>query len=203
MDRVAELLRIKSMLRESAETYTNDYIEVGDYSYGVPNIESWNDKTKLKIGKFCSIAQGVSIILGGEHRVDWGTTYPFSVLLPSVFYITGHPNTKGNVNIGNDVWLAGGSKILSGVTIGDGAVVSANSLVVEDVPPYAIVGGVPAKVVRYRFPQEIVDKLEKYCWWDLEESELAVIIPYLLSQNVDELLRVLEEIRSRSGKNAE
>ncbi|HEX5127349.1 MAG TPA: CatB-related O-acetyltransferase, partial [Rhodocyclaceae bacterium] len=112
-------------------------------------VRNWNEGTTLRIGNYCSIAAGVKIYLGGEHRTDWVTTYPFSALWPEAAHIEGHPRSKGDVTIGNDVWIGTEAMILSGVTIGDGAVIGARAVVSRDVPPYAIVAGNPASVVRY------------------------------------------------------
>jgi len=113
----------------------------------------------LIIGKYCSIAANVTIMLGGNHRYDWITTYPFSVIWPAYSYIKGHPKSKGFVVIGNDVWIGRNAMIMSGVHIGDGAVVGAGSIITKDVPPYAIVAGNPAKVVRYRFNEDQIERL--------------------------------------------
>jgi acetyltransferase-like isoleucine patch superfamily enzyme len=100
-------------------------IEIGEYTYGRPEIYADYWPCKVKIGKFCSIAKGVQIFLDAEHRVDWVTTYPFPVLpdFPEAIEIKGHPCAKGDVIIGNDVWIGSEAIILSGVTIGDGAVI--------------------------------------------------------------------------------
>ncbi len=143
MEEMVKLLN--SIKREQQSRYASELVSVGDFTYGVPKIMSWDNKTHLTIGKFCSIADNVTILLGGEHCVQWVTTYPFNVFLNSKSHITGHPKTKGDIHIGNDVWLASGCKILSGVTIGDGAVIGANAVVASDVPPYAIMGGGPGK----------------------------------------------------------
>ena len=118
--------------------------KIGRGTYGYPEIFSWNEGATLQIGAFCSIASGVKLFLGGEHRVDWVTTYPFNVLWESGRHITGHPRTKGDVIIGNDVWIGTEAVILSGVRIGDGAVVAARAVVTKDMEPYAIYGGNPA-----------------------------------------------------------
>ena len=98
-------------------------LEMGKYSYGNPIVYSWGEGTTAQIGSYCSISGEVKIILGGEHRTDWVTTYPFSALWPEIAQdVPGHPKSKGNVLIGNDVWIGYGALILSGVTIGDGAV---------------------------------------------------------------------------------
>jgi len=95
----------------------NDNISIGEFTYGVPEILTYGSQNKLCIGKYCSIGQKVTIFLGGNHRNDWITTYPFNVLLPYYKNITGHPKSKGDVVIGNDVWIACGVTIMSGVHI--------------------------------------------------------------------------------------
>lgn len=115
------------------------WITIGDYTYGILNIKAWDTSTTIKIGKFCSIAQGVTIL--GEHQSKWVTTYPFNALLQTFSHIQGRPKTKGDINIENDVWLATDVKVLSGVNIGDGAIIAVGSVVTKDIPPYAVGGG--------------------------------------------------------------
>jgi virginiamycin A acetyltransferase len=145
---------------------------IGKFSYGNPKIIAWDKKNVLKIGNFCSIADGVIIVLGGEHRIDWVTTYPFNKNLKDCCHFTGHPATKGDIIIGNDVWIGLNATILSGVTIGDGAVIGANSLVARDVEPYTIVAGNPARSIRKRFSQQTIDKLLRIKWWDWEIEKI-------------------------------
>ena len=154
--KVEELKQLRENVRATSQVhYANDYIKVGDFTYGVPVIKSWNDETHLTIGKFCSIAENVTFMLGGEHKTNWVTTYPFNALMSTFSHIKGHPATKGDITVGNDVWIAQGARIMSGVTIGDGAVIGAGVLVTKDVPSYAVVGGVPARVIKYRFDKII------------------------------------------------
>jgi Acetyltransferase (isoleucine patch superfamily) len=174
-------------LKSQQLKYKTDYITIGDYTYGIPNVLSWNEGTKLDIGKFCSIASEVTIMLGGEHRSDWITTYPFNALIDSYSYITGHPKSKGNVSIGNDVWIASGVKIMSGVQIGDGAIIGANSLVTKNIPPYCIVGGNPAIIIKYRFKPWTIRKLLKIKWWNWSENDICNAIPILQSNNMRDL----------------
>ncbi len=94
----------------------NKNYDIGDWTYGDPQVLSWGEGTTLKIGKFCSLAKDVTIMLGGEHRIDWVTTYPFNAIFQDATHIIGHPKSKGNVVIGNDVWVGKGALILSGVT---------------------------------------------------------------------------------------
>lgn len=162
--------------------------EIGDWTYGTPLIFSYGDGTTLKIGKFCSIADGVTILLGGEHRTDWVTTYPFNPLFEGAEAFKGHPASKGDVIIGHDVWIGKDALILSGVTIGNGAVIGARSVVTKDVPPYAIAGGHPAKIIRFRFPQSIIDNLQQIAWWHWEIHEIAKAWPLLLSDKIEEFI---------------
>lgn len=170
----------------------SELVEVGRGTYGDPVIASWDNKTKVKIGNYCSIAGGTIILLGGEHRHDWVTTYPFSALHPAAFHIPGHPHTKGDVHIGNDVWIGINALILSGVTIGDGAVIGANAVVSKDVPPYAIVAGNPAKIVKYRFDRKTIQKLLKISWWYWPEAEIVNTFPYLLSNDINRFIHYCE-----------
>lgn len=186
--------------REFHTKYTNDVISVGDFTYGLPDIQCWDNNTRLTIGKFCSIASNVTFMLGGEHRTDWVTTYPFNALMECFSDIQGHPATKGDIIVGNDVWFAQGVRVLSGVTIGDGAVIGANSLVTHDIPPYAIVGGIPAKVIRLRFPRQTIKKLLKIQWWNWDDRLLAEAVPILQSQNMDKLFQFYEEKVTDNGK---
>jgi len=184
----------KDLLHEAIET--KGY-EVGDYTYGLPKPMEWGNDGKLLIGKYCSIGGGVTILLGGNHRPDWVTTYPFSAILdtwPEARGIEGHPSTRGDVRIGNDVWIGQNSTILSGVSIGDGAVIATCSVVTKDVPPYAIVGGNPAKVVKYRFSEKVIASLLEIKWWDWPESYVRSVIPLLVSADIETFLSKAYEV---------
>lgn len=164
--------------------------EIGDWTYGTPIVLSWGEGSTLKIGKYCSISDGVIILLGGEHRVDWVTTFPFNVIFPGAKKFTGHPKSKGNVIIHNDVWIGREALILSGVEVGNGAVIGARSVVTKNVAAYSIVAGNPAKHIRYRFNEEIIRKLEKIAWWDWPVVKIEEAWPLLLSSNIDNLLDI-------------
>ena len=159
--------------------------QIGAWTYGKPKVISWGEGAGLQIGKFCSIAEGVTILLGGEHRTDWVTTYPFNVIFEEGKSFDGHPRTKGDVSIGNDVWIGSEAFILSGVTIGDGAVIAARSVVTRDVPPYSIVAGNPARQVRLRFSETVIDALQRIRWWDWPISEITTALPLLLSSDIE------------------
>ena len=160
---------------------------IGDYTFGQPHVLTWGEKSKLNIGKFCSIAEGVIIILGGEHNKNWITTYPFWTALKEFFdYPTNYSGTKGDVTIGNDVWIGIDSLILSGVTIGDGAVIGARAVVSKDVEPYAIVAGNPIHTIGKRFDQETINQLLTIKWWDWDIKRIKENMPLLLSNRVKE-----------------
>ena len=119
------------------------------------------------------------------------TTYPFNVLDPRFAHITGHPHSKGDVVIGNDVWVGRGAVILSGVRVGDGAVIGAYSVVAKDVQAYGIVVGNPARLFRARFPDETIDRLLAIRWWDWPDERIDRAIPYLQSDRIDEFLTLV------------
>ena len=196
--RVAELLRIRQQRFLENKRWTNELIEVGDFTYGYPKVINWNEGAKLHIGKFCSIADNVKILMGGDHHTEWCTTYPFNVLL---FDLCGnaevHAKTKGDIWIGNDVWIGMDAKIMSGVTIGDGAVIAGSAVVVKDVMSYEVVGGVPAKHLYDRFPAGDAVKLMNLAWWDWDVEKLAEALPLLISEDVDGLVRFDKEYGRR------
>lgn len=185
----------KTIYMEFQCKYVSQHISVGEFTYGVPNVETYKEKdaTKLQIGKFCSIANDVTIICGGLHRADWISTYPFNMFLQDYNYIDGHPTTKGDIIIGNDVWIGRGATILSGVTIGDGAVIAANATVTKNVEPYTIVGGVPAKFIKKRFSDDIIDKILDLKWWDWDYEKIYDAIPLLQSGKIDALLEISDK----------
>lgn len=164
-----------------------DY-QFGRGSYGMPVVHDHKQGATLKIGAFCSIGGRVQILLGGHHRTDWVTTYPLSYYLPDIAPTGRYDYTRGDVVIGNDVWLCDGCTILSGVTVGDGAVVAANAHVFRDVPPYAIVGGNPAAIIGYRFPEEIRQELLSIAWWNWPYEQIVAAGDKLCSENIQEFI---------------
>ncbi len=160
--------------------------KIGEYTYGAPLILFENEDSNLFIGKFCSIANGVTIFLGGNHRIDWVTTYPFNKLpeyFPEARGIVGHPATKGDVRIGNDVWIGRGVIIMSGVTIGDGAVIAAGSVVSKNIGDYELWGGNPAKFIKKRFSDTEIENFKRIRWWDWEITKIKKYLNYLCSNN--------------------
>jgi len=146
-------------------------VEIGDYSsvWG-PNIVITSKINPVKIGKFCSVARNVSI-QEYDHNVNMISTYHINRNILDK-PVTKELSSKGAIIIGNDVWIGAGAVILSGVSIGDGVVVGANSVVTKNIPDYAIVGGNPAQVIKYRFSDEKIMELKSLRWWDWSLSKI-------------------------------
>ena len=166
----------------------------GPYSYGDPQVLTWGEGKTFKVGKFCSIGPKVTIVLGGNHRSDWITTFPFSALDPLALHIPGHPHTRGDVVLGHDVWIGLGATILSGVRIGNGACVGAHAVVSKDVPDYAIVAGNPGVVRRLRFSPARIERLGRICWWDWPEEVIQQHYDLMLSTETDVFLDRAESL---------
>lgn len=177
--------------------YTRDVLkgrafEIGEYTYGIPRV--WvHPGRKLVIGKFCSIAPEVSIYLGGNHFIDNVSSYPFKSFIddwPDAQRL-GDKNiiglSKGDVIIGNDVWIGYRALILSGVRIGDGAVIAAGAVVTRDVEPYAIAGGNPARLIRKRFDEGTISKLLDTKWWYWPIEKINSSVEVLSGNNTSEL----------------
>ena len=171
-------------------------IWVGEFTYGSARLKvrSWGEGARLVIGKFCSLAPPITVLLGGEHNTQWVSTYPFGHIFAEetgMTPIAGHPTTRGDVVIGNDVWIAPDTTIRSGVTIGDGAVIGINSVVASDVGPYEIFAGNPARKIRDRFDEPIRSLLVQLRWWDLPLENIREILPVLTSEPSVEALEIL------------
>jgi len=188
-----KLHRAQQKFRERYPDY-----EIGIGTYGLPEVHDWQEGSTLKIGAYCSISADVHIFLGGQHRTDWVSTFPFPAFVEEALGIPCYGGTRGDVVIGSDVWLAWGCTILSGVTVGHGAVVAAHAVVSRDVEPYSIVAGNPAKHVRWRFEQEHRDALLRSAWWMWSEAEIRKISPLLCSDRIDEFLEYAHCRHSKS-----
>ncbi|KTT14417.1 acetyltransferase [Pseudomonas oryzihabitans] len=159
--------------------------EIGAGTYGMPHVSDLKEGSTLRIGRYTSIAGGVQILLGGLHRLDWVTTYPFPAFVDDLAHITDYGGTRGDVVIGSDCWICTDALILSGVTVGHGAVVAAGAVVTRDVPPYAVVGGNPARFIKWRFPEEIRAALLDIAWWDWPEADILAAGEHLCSADID------------------
>ena len=185
-------------------TIKNPNIVVGDFTYiadsdfesHVTHFYEWNGD-KLIIGKFCQIAAGVEFVMNGaNHQMNAVSTFPFYTLAgwdmappaPSDMPL------KGDTVIGNDVWIGQNAVILPGVHIGDGAIIGANSVVGSDVEPYSIVVGNPAKFLRKRFGDELIELLLRFRWWDKSVEEINDLIPILTNSNLE---KAEQELRTR------
>ena len=184
-------------------TIKNKNIIVGDFTYfSDTDFEShvthhydfYGDR--LIIGKFCQIAKGVEFIMNGvNHKMDAASTFPFYIFegwKQDVPQLSDMP-LKGDTVIGNDVWIGQNAVIMPGVHIGDGAIIGANSVVGNDVEPYVIVVGNPAKPVRKRFDDELIALLEEFKWWDLPISEINKLIPLLSNNNLSRVKNALRK----------
>ena len=171
-------------------TMYNDFVrEPKDFAKNNVLYQYPINRDQLIIGKFCSIACGAKFILNSaNHSLSSLSTYPFPIFFEEwnldVKNITEAWDNKGDIVIGNDVWIGYEAVILAGVTIGDGAVIGACAVVTKDIPPYTIVGGVPAKPIRKRFPQETIDLLLKIKWWNWPEERIRQHIAEIQSGRI-------------------
>ena len=177
----------------------NPNIIVGDYTYydDFDNVENFEKNVKyqfdfvgdkLTIGKFCMIASNITFIMNGaNHLINALTTYPFAIFgngWENAMDGKNYPK-KGDINIGNDVWIGYGSTIMAGVTIGDGAIIATNSTVIKDVEPYSIVGGNPAIEIKKRFSDDKIRRLLELKWWNWDIQKITKNIQNLTGNNID------------------
>lgn len=161
-----------------------EHVLIGKGTYGELNVVDFGGNAKLIINNYVSIAQHVSFILNAEHYTDHISTYPFKVKILCTQNTESF--SKGNIIVDDDVWIGYGATIMSGVHIGQGAVVAAGAIVTKDIPPYAIVGGVPAKIINYRFEDAIIKELLKV--------DFKMIDEHLISTYQDDLYEKLTTI---------
>ena len=190
-----KLLKASRCVAYARDILVGDDFEIGEYSYcnTKPVVYRYPGR-KLKIGKFCSIAPEVTIWLGENHRMDRVTTYPFPDYIdawPEAACSKGKELTsKGDVVIGNDVWIGYRAIILSGVRIGDGAIIGAGSVVTRDVEAYSIAAGNPARLIRKRFDEETINKLLQIRWWDWPVEKIRTNMKIILSNDISEILKL-------------
>lgn len=183
-------------------TVSNPNIIIGDYTYYDDPDDSENFERnvlyhfpfigdKLIIGKFCALARGITFIMNGaNHKMSGFSAYPFEIFGESWSRVMPQPGEypfKGDTVIGNDVWIGYDAVIMPGVTIGDGAIVAAKSVVTKDVPPYTIVGGNPAQVIRQRFSDDIVQCLLAIAWWNWDTEKITRNLETIVSADIEAL----------------
>lgn len=197
------LLRIRNVIvGENQATFNRlkraGRIDYGAHTYGIPILKDYvYDETRLIVGKYSALSETSIVMLGGEHAMDRVTTWPHRI----VWRMEGAgqdgiPVHTGDTVIGNDVWLTQRTFVRSGVHIGDGAVVAAGAVVTKDVPPYAIVAGNPARVIRYRHTEEQRRALLEIKWWDWTDEEVREAVPLLAGTDIDAFI---EYARAKKG----
>lgn len=185
-------------------TITKPNIIVGNYSYyDSKHGETFENQVlyhyevignRFIMGKFCCVAPGVTFIMNGaNYRMDGFTAYPFNIFghgwekyTPSLSDLP----LKGDTIIGNDVWIGMDATIMPGITIGDGAIIAANSVITKDVPPYTIVGGNPAIEIKKRFPDDVINELLEIKWWDFDIKTISASIDIIVSGDIGALRKV-------------
>ncbi len=190
-------------LTQPKATVKSPCISVGDFTYfadrdfekHVTHLYPWNGD-RLVIGKFCQIAAGVEFVMNGaNHQMNGATTFPFYIF--EGWEESAPPSSvmllRGDTVIGNDVWIGQNATILPGVRIGDGAIIGLSAVVGSDVPPYTVVAGNPAKPIRRRFDDEMIDLLERFRWWDKSPEEINALIPILTSPDTEKTRAFLRE----------
>lgn len=196
-----QIVYLKNVIN-TPDIEVGDYTMYNDFVHGPIDFEKNNvlyhypvNKDKLKIGKFCSIACGAKFLFtSANHAMESLSTYPFPIFFEEwgldAKNICDAWDNKGDIVIGNDVWIGYEAVILSGVTIGDGAIIGTRAVVTKDVPSYTVVGGVPAKPIRKRFDEETIQKLEEIRWWDWEEERIKKNIQAIQSGDISMLERM-------------
>jgi virginiamycin A acetyltransferase len=168
----------------------NGWLEVGRHTYGIPEIDVYEgSEQKVTIGSYCSISKGVRIITGGIHPKDWVSLYPFRTTFNLTdAYQDGMPTSNGPVIIGHDVWIGTNAIIMSGVNIGHGAIIAAGAIVTKDVKPYSLVGGIPARHIKYRIDEEHIDHMLAISWWNWDDKKILEAVPLLSSNHVKQFI---------------
>jgi virginiamycin A acetyltransferase len=196
-----KLIFLKNFVK-AANIFVGDYTYFDDRRNGPENFEEYNvlynydfSKVKLVIGKFCAIAAETKFIMTGDHKLDAISTYPFPIFghgWEDAFNVFDLP-VKGDIIVGNDVWLGYDSLVKNGVTIGNGAIIAARAVVINDVPAYSIVAGSPAKVVKMRFNDATIQRLEKIAWWDWNIEKINQNLKLICNLDIDQLENATED----------
>ena len=163
-------------------------VHIGEFTYGNPDILFWTSTYHVYIGKFTSIASETKIIVDGNHNTDWISTYPFGELIEDIPKNPNHPTGRGDIKIGNDVWIGYQTIIMPGVVVGDGAVIGAGSVITKNVDDYEIVAGNPAKHIGYRFSKEQISALKKIQWWNWSIEKIVKYSDILQSNAINNFI---------------
>lgn len=166
------------------KVFNRELVSVGKYTYGGLRILNYDNKSNLRIGNFCSIAPNVVFLVSADHRMECVSTFPFLSNFTNQNY---EAPSKGDIIVDDDVWVGYGSTIMSGVHIGQGAVIAAGAVVTKDVPPYAIVGGIPAKIIKYRFSLDMINELLKVDYSKLTDE--------MVKENIEVLYQELTDLK--------
>lgn len=177
--------------RDNTSYWLNDYVNddritVGEYTYFDVQITFglWQPEDRVVIGRFCSLAKDITIFGGGEHITSRATAFPFVMMFAESPQRLVDGQNKGTTVIGNDVWIGFSATIMSGVKIGNGAIIGAKAVVARDIPDYAVAVGNPARVIRYRFQPQTIERLTQLSWWNWKLSKILANLD-LLYQNPD------------------
>lgn len=170
--------------------HKHDFVECARYLH-----DKRKDVDKLIIGSYCSIGSGAVFMMAGNqgHNTQWLSTFPF-YFQANIFKDAKNGFEKaGNTTIGNDVWIGSEAMIMSGITIGDGAIIASRAVVVKDVPPYTVVGGNPATFIKYRFEKEEIEQLLKMKWWKWKEEKIKESMTLICSPSIEGLYQYWSE----------
>ena len=204
----SRFLRIQTELDHNIVTICrgeeSKIILYGCHSYGIYgiSIKSWGEGAHLYVGSYCSLGANLKVYLGGNHRTDWITTFPFGHMHNDTFpsgrdHAAEHPVSNGHVIIESDVWIGESTTIMSGIRVGSGSVIAANSVVVKDVDPYSVVGGNPARFIKSRFSKEVIQQLLDLKWWNYPDHKVNSIVPLLQCSPNSAIIRQIKDILCR------
>lgn len=168
-------------------------VDIGRHTYGLVKTSFWgaHEKSPIRIGSFCSVGPGVLFLGAAEHRIDTASSYPFR-LVDGKIRNGAEAFSKGPTTVGHDVWFGARCIILGGVTIGNGAVIGAGSIVTRDIPAYAVAVGNPARVIRYRFAPDVIERLQALEWWEWSDDLIGERVAILTAMNAEHFLDALE-----------